>query len=235
MKGVQKIVNDISKALIDKLGTSGLVSLYLSGTILTKDRVHNSDIDFFGFVKKSFDIEKEEDEINGFLDRNRKKLCGGFECRFRAIGLDEINGKKRGRISRFFGMGSISLTFPFWKLVFGRDVKFDKRVKPYSLRFRKRKAIGKLNFMIGKVRGGEDYFLRHLSKEIIRLAGIESEMVQNKKYEYSYVDIEKRFFKDKNHIVHEAMRFRRKKFKKKDMLNFIPEIEAYVKNVRGLR
>jgi len=233
---IQKIIDNISKEIIDKLEPSGLVSLYLVGTILSKDRVHSSDIDFFGFVTKKFDIAKEEDKINNFLDKNKKNLCGGIECRFRAIGLDEIHGKKRGRISKFIGISEMVLTFPYWKLIYGKNVRLDKIAKPHSVTFRKGKVIRKLNFMIERIKSGEDYFLHHISKEVIRLAGIESEIAQKNKYTYYYNEIEKRFDRDKKHIVHKAMKFRKDViFKKGDMLNFISEIEAYIKYMKGIK
>jgi hypothetical protein len=227
MKEVEKIIDKISKVLKEKLEPKGLVSLYLSGTILTKDRTKMSDIDFFGFVEKRFDIKKEEEKINKFLDKNRKKLCGSFECRFRAIGLNEISGKiKRGNMSNYMGVRSLSIHFKFWKLMWGKKINFS--IKPYSLNHRKKLTIKKLKFMIKEIENGKGYFMQGISKEIIRLAEIESEIKQKKKYTYFYTETQKRF-KDKNHIVHEAMRLRNKKVTKKEILKIIPKIKDYIK------
>jgi hypothetical protein len=227
-KKYEIIVNELSEVIQDKFSKKGLVSLYLAGTFLTKDRLPSSDIDFFGFVDKSFDIKKEEAEINNFFDKNKKKVCSGIECRFRAIGLDEFSGRvKRGNMTNYIGIRGFGLVFPFWKKLWGQKIDFTK-VRPYSLINRKRKAIGRVLFVIGQVEKGNDFFIRGFPKEILRLAEIESEIVDGMDYEYSYLRIVKRFSGDKEHVVHEAMRFRKKGISKKEFLKFLPRVLAYV-------
>lgn len=233
---VSKVVDDLAKIIIDRFYDKGMKSLYLAGTILTKDKVASSDIDFFGFVDKSFDIVKEEADINKFFDINRKKLCSGIECRFRAIGLDEFSGRiKRGNMANYIGVRGFALIFHSWKHVWGEKSDFGKKVKPYSLINRKNRAIGRIGFVMDQVKKGNDFFIRGFSKEVLRLVEVESEIAQGKKYEYSYFEIQKRFSKNKEHIVHETMKFRKKGISKKEFLEFVPRVNEYVKYMRTVR
>jgi predicted nucleotidyltransferase len=71
-KKLKKIIEDIKEVTVKELKDKGLISLYLSGTILTKDRVKLSDIDLFGIVGPEFDIIKEENKINSEFEKRRK-------------------------------------------------------------------------------------------------------------------------------------------------------------------
>jgi hypothetical protein len=229
----ENLVDNLAREIVRKLEKKGLVSLYLSGTILTKDRVKTSDIDFFGFVKNDFDIVKEEKSLNNFLDKNKKKLCKGIECRFRAIGIDELDGKKsRGVLSKHVGLENLALTFPYWNLIWGKKINY--KIKPYNLKRRKIISIEKIESIIKDIDKREKY-LQNISKEVIRLAEIESEILFNKKYTYYYIDTQKRFIDNKSHVVHEAMRLRKKKVTKKDIDLFIPKIKDYLIYMKSIK
>ena len=49
-KQLLNIINQLSKLTVNRLKDKGLISLYLAGTILSKDRTKHSDIDLFGIV-----------------------------------------------------------------------------------------------------------------------------------------------------------------------------------------
>ncbi|MBT3578008.1 hypothetical protein HOA55_01550 [archaeon] len=233
---LKKTIGRLKDIIINKFENKGLISLYLSGTILTRDRVKESDIDFFGFVDKKFNIKKEEEKINKFFDKNRKKLSGRIECRFRAIGTDEFSGRvKRGNLSRYMGVRGLAVTFPFWKFIWGKRINYTNYVKPYTLSYRKKNAIGRIKFMIAEIKKGHNHFIQNFSKEILRLSGIENEIINKENYEHYYSKIEGKFKRNKNHISHEAMRLRKKRVSRKEIIMFFSRVEEYLKYMGSLK
>ena len=92
-------VRKVKNLTIKELENRGLLSLYLAGTILSrKERTKYSDIDLFGIVKSSFDMD-EEGKLNKKLKKLEKEI--GFECRFRAFPLDTLNGGRVKGVSKF--------------------------------------------------------------------------------------------------------------------------------------
>ncbi len=234
-KKLKKIINNITEFTVKELKYKGLISLYLSGTILTKDRVKLSDIDLFGIVSPDFDIIKEENKINSDFEKKSKILCGGFETRFRAIGIDELNkGKPRGVIAKYIGLDILIKQFPFFKKLWGKDLDFSKfKVKPIKPKQEAKIHIKTIELFLKKLKKGEELFpIQNFPKSVLFLARVEAEKDYNFKFTPYYVDLEKHFVKQKGHIVHKAMKLRKKKLKRKDILDFKDDVKQYIKHIK---
>ncbi len=230
-----RIIKEITKFTVDELKNKGLISLYLSGTILTKDRVEYSDIDLFGIVPPDFNIIEEENKINSEFKKRRKTLCGGFETRFRAIGTDELNkGKLRGIMAKYIGLNILIKEFPFFKKLWGGDLDFSKfRVKPIKPKEEAKIYIKTIENFMKKLKKGEELFpIQNFPKSILYLVRVEAEKDYNFKFNPYYVDLEKHLAKQKDHIVHKAMKLRHKKLKRKDILDFEEDIKKYLKYMK---
>lgn len=52
-------VDRIKEVIVQKLRDKGLISLYLGGTVPSRDRIPSSDIDTLGIVESNCDFEEE--------------------------------------------------------------------------------------------------------------------------------------------------------------------------------
>lgn len=234
-KELKKIIKRISDFTVLELKEKGLISLYLSGTILTKDRTPQSDIDIFGIVTSNFDIIEEENKINKKFEENGKELCGGIETRFRGIGIDELEGgKPRGVLAKYVGLEVLIKKFPFFKKLWGEDIDFSKfPIKPLKAREEAKKEIGTIEKFLEKLKKGEELFpIQNFPKSILYLARIEAEHDYGFQFDPSYKKLTRHLQKERNHIVHKAMQLREKKVTKDDILQISKEVEAYIKHIR---
>ncbi|MBI4980298.1 hypothetical protein HZC30_01930 [Candidatus Woesearchaeota archaeon] len=226
-------INQVSKFTVNQLKDKGLISLYLAGTILSKDRTKHSDIDLFGIVD-NFDF-KEEEKINHIFEKKRKTLCGGFECRFRGVPLRTLQGGKREGVTKFLHPKRLIKLFPFWKHLWGEkfDFRHTRFVKPMPLKKEALWLIKILGKDLKKVRAGaQTYPLINYPKNIIQLVRVEAEHDLKFKFHPSYVKLQKHLSKHKQHIIHEAIRLRNKGFASKDIAGFTSEVEKYLKEMR---
>ncbi len=232
---MRKIVKNITSFIVDELKDKGLISLYLSGTALTKDRTPFSDIDIFGIVSSDFDIRKEEDKINSKLKLKKNKLCGGFETRFRGIGIDELNGgKPRGIIARFMGLETYIKYAPYYKKLWGKNIDFSKfPIKSIDLKKEAQKRIFVIRKSIKELRTNKEIFpIQDFSKHVLQLVRVEAEKEYGFKFDPSYKKLTKHLAKEADHIVHKAMGLRYKKVTRKEVLDFCNEVEIYIKYLK---
>ncbi|HLD72439.1 MAG TPA: hypothetical protein VJA23_02550 [Candidatus Nanoarchaeia archaeon] len=232
-KQLLNIINQLSKLTVNRLKDKGLISLYLAGTILSKDRTKHSDIDLFGIVDH-FNF-KEEEKLNQWFEKKRKTLCGGFECRFRGIPLRTLQGGKREGVTKFLHPQRLIRLFPFWKQLWGEKFNFEQKqfVKPMPLKKEAVWLIQILNKDLKKVQAGaQAYLLINYPKNIIQLIRVEAEHDLGFKFHPSYVELQKHLSKQKKHIIHEAIRLRNKGFTLKDVATFTLEVEKYLTEMR---
>lgn len=228
-----KTIGQVYKLTINQLKYKGLISLYLAGTILSKDRTKHSDIDLFGIVDH-FNF-KEEEKLNQLFERNKKTLCGGFECRFRGIPLKTLQGGKREGVTKFLHPQRLIRLFPFWKHLWGKRFNFEQKqfVKPMSLKKEALWLIKILSKDLKIVRAGRQaYPLINYPKNIIQLIRVEAEHDWRFKFHPSYVKLQKHLSQEEKHIIHKAIRLRNKGFTSKDVAGFTLEVEKYLKEMR---
>ena len=232
---MKKIIKRISDFTVSELKEKGLISLYLAGTILTKDRTPQSDIDIFGITTSNFDIIEEENKINKKFEENEKELCGGIETRFRGIGIDELEGgQPRGVLAKYVGLEVLIKKFSFFKKLWGENIDFSKfPIKPLKAREEAKKEIRTIEKFLEKLKKGEELFpIQNFPKSILYLARIEAEQDYGFQFDPSYKKLTRHLQKERNHIVHKAMQLRYKKVTKKDILQIAEEVEAYIKHIK---
>jgi len=232
---MKKIIKDLTEFTVRELEPKGLISLYLAGTILTKDRTPYSDIDLFGFVSSDFDIIPEEEGINAIYEKRRNTLCGGFEVRFRGIGIDELEGgKPRGLIAKKIGLDIFIHYFPHYKLLWGKRLDFSRfKVKPAKLRIVAERSIGWINVYITNYKKGKEIVPpRGLLKFVLALARVEAQKDYGFKFDPSYRKLTLHLSREREHIAHKAMELRHREFSRKDFLEFIKGVEEYIEHIK---
>lgn len=112
----------VKKALIEvyeKYKDEGLKSVYLYGSILTKDfNEKTSDVDSIGIAADSISVEVE-DEIKNFL---KEKYPQVNTFGFRFLYVSELNGGSiKGTLATFIHPSIHLLCLPYWEHVVGKS------------------------------------------------------------------------------------------------------------------
>ncbi|MCF7834145.1 MAG: hypothetical protein K9L98_02190 [Candidatus Pacebacteria bacterium] len=115
---MKKTPEQALEEIFDEYKDQGLISLYLYGSILTKDYIEGaSDIDSIGFATEEMSITLENEIKN--------KLCEktGFEqFGFRLLYKSELDtGVIKGNLASFIHPQLLLLDFPHWKYVIGKN------------------------------------------------------------------------------------------------------------------
>jgi len=114
-------IDRIREVIIKKLKDKGLLSLYLGGTVPSRDRIPSSDIDTLGLVESAFDF-KEEEKVNRYL-RGCLKEEIGIDSTFRGVALSELNGgKQKGVITKWVPIRILIKRLPFFKHLWERNL-----------------------------------------------------------------------------------------------------------------
>ena len=79
---IKKIIKEISEFTIKDLENKGLVSLYVTGSFLTKSRIISSNVGLIGIVGSQFRVDFEEARMNKILAEKKDTLCQGFNVLF---------------------------------------------------------------------------------------------------------------------------------------------------------
>jgi hypothetical protein len=234
-KKINTTTSSIADFIISHLRNKGLISLYLAGTILSKkERVADSDIDFFGIVSPDFN-PAEEKAINVELEKQRANLCGGFECRFRAFFLDELqDGKPRSMVGQLMRPERIAQRLPFFKLIWGKKFNYKKDfVKPMQLKEEAGFLINLLEKSMADLRVKKQKFpVEDFPKFVIELARVEAMMFQGYKYHPERKRLQHFLRKQENHIIHKAMELRYKKAGWDEIIVFCNDVEKYIAELK---
>jgi|TARA_B100002003_G_scaffold217286_1_gene217386 hypothetical protein len=245
-KYYKKVVKDIKDHIVSQIPKEKLISLYLGGRILTKDRSPNSDIDFFGIVSDDFDLNSEN-SLNNFFDKN-KKLTGERECRFRAIYISDFQNKTNGKSNIIKNKVDIKLFIKLfrynkYKLLYGKKINFSK----FNIRELSDKEELKLDICF--IKSNIDYFKKNKYKEkrpylnientakwVLHLARLESIINGKSKYEPNFYKIRRKLIKDKEHIFHIAWDIRKNdlKLSLRERKDFIAKVENYLEKIKLL-
>lgn len=232
---IKKIVKNITSFLAKRLKDRGLISLYLAGSILSrKERVPDSEIDFFGIMSLEF-YPEDEKKINLTLENLRNSLCGGYECRFRGVFLQELkDGKPVSPMGNIARPERLAQRIPFFKLVWGKKFDYKKYfVKPMKLKEEAEFLISQLTDMMKDLKGGNQEFpIADFPKFIIELVCVEAQLYLGYKYHPGRKRLQRFFRKEENHIIHKAMELRERKAGLIEMVEFCKDIEKYIRNLR---
>lgn len=226
----------IKDFLLQEIKDKGLISLYLAGTILSKkERVKDSDIDFFGIVEPGFDFKLEK-EINDYLLHHKEDICLGFESRFRAFTISSLKGKggTEGVIS-VIRPERLVQRFPFFKQVWGRKLDFKKDfLKPMKLEDEADFLIKQLRKSMDDVRDHKEKFpIDDFPKFVIELVRVEAQLYRSFRYDPRRKKLQRHLSSQKDHIVHKAMYLRNNPPKREELTQFFDDVEEYISHLEN--
>jgi hypothetical protein len=227
---IKKLVGNIVDFTINELKDKGLISLYVAGTILTKDRTPQSDIDLFGITTDDFNFN-DENKLNKIFEERVNSLCEGKETRFRAFPLCVLEEGKRVGVSKYLHPKRILRRFPFFTYVYGRkfDFKKDFPLKTMGIKEEALFLIKGLKQNIKDLRTGKEIFpYTNFPKHVVELIRVEAEKDYGFKYDPSYAKLTKHLRNEEDHIIHRVMGFRGKKAKRREIVKFCDEAEKYI-------
>ncbi len=115
---MKKIPEQALAEIFNEYKDQGLISLYLYGSILTKDYIEGeSDIDSVGLVSEDVSISLENEIKNKLCEKTDFADFG-----FRILYKSELDtGTVKGNLASFIHPQLLLLDFPYWKYVAGKD------------------------------------------------------------------------------------------------------------------
>lgn len=225
---LKNVIEKASKHIINNIKKEAY-SLYLGGSIITADKKEDSDIDFFGIVKK-YDEDKEN-ELNEFF-KEYSFLFGKKDIKYRSIPLKSLVEGEEVGVIKFFHPRRFVQRIPFFKLLWGDKIHERKDLlKPLSLDEEKKFLKKQLERSIKDIKKGKEKFpLEDFSKHVMNLVMVEA---QEKGYGFEprYNSLAK-YFEDDKHIIHKALNIRYDKdLNRKKVLRFCKEAKKYMKKL----
>lgn len=233
-KRINRIVSTVVKFAVNNFENKGLISLYVAGTILTKDRTPKSDIDIFGIVESNFDFN-EENRINEIFDAKKQELCGGIEARFRGIPICSLEGGEQKGVIKFFKPERFIKKLPFFKHVWGKEFNFykDFPIKPMTLKEEALLLIEQIESSIKALRANTEKFpFQDFPKHVIELIRVEAQKEYGFKFDPSYIALSRHLINEEDHIIHKAMELRNKICARSEIIEFCNDVERYIHDLK---
>ncbi len=229
-QNIQIHIDRIRKVIIQELKDKGLSSLYLGGTVPSRDRIPSSDIDTLGIVESAFDF-KEEEKVNRYL-RGCLKEEIGIDSTFRGVTLSELNGgKQKGIITKWVPIRILIKRLPFFKHLWGKEFDFSKfQVKRKEPQQRAKVQTKNIRRNMTSLRTGpQEVPIRDITKHLLSLIALEAEVEYGFTFNPSYEKLAEHLQGEKGHIVHQAMALRKKpQINRTQMLLFCNQAEKYL-------
>lgn len=229
----QQVVNYSASYAVKHLEKEGLITLYVGGSILSKDQNTFSDIDLFGIVSQNFDLRQEK-QLNEDFKSQKDNLCRGFLVRFKAIPLNVLNGDKPQQqdFTPYLFIKRIPFFTHFWGKKFNPDRDFD--IMPLSLKQEAEYWIKKVNYAIIDLKGEREKFpYWDFPKYVLNLVMVEAQHDYHYKFHPSYSKLADHLKKYPLHIIHQAILLRSNAYSlRKEILFLCNNAEKYVEELQ---
>jgi len=238
---INRIIDTAVEYIVSQLQNNGLVSVYKTGTILTKDQVYNSDIDIAIVVEPGFDFSIVN-ETNEYFDKKRAEVGEGYKIGVSAFGMDEITAPYNAKTNN--PITQLKLTYRMLKalahygqLRWGRKLPLKSFVMDFSHENDSyftplEEAKNQIEYILAefkKIRAGDYTNYRKLPKYCLVLIRCEAILEHNFKYDPLFHRLYDHMRHLGNHIIHRCMELRVKPdFSEKEALNFCSEMETYI-------
>ena len=242
----EKVVNKVKGYILSVIPKEELISLYLAGRILTRDRSPTSDIDVFGIVTDSFNV-RLEGVINDFFKKN-PEFTGNKECRFRAIFLSDLEGRTVGKSTIISSVRDVKLFLKLfrhsnYRLLYGKRINFS------TFKIKDLEDVEELKLDLELLKKNIEFFKRNNYREekpyhtipntvklVLHIARLEGAITGRCKYEPYFYKLKRVFKRDKNHIFHTALKIRMegKELPVEEKKEFIMKVEEYIKDIEEL-
>jgi len=209
---LKKVIQNITKFVVSTIPHDRLISLYLGGRILTRDRAETSDIDLFAIVSDK--DPRLLSKWGGFpmvdyLKQHRNDLCGGRECSFHVVHMCQLE-RDEGGGDKAFWIKALKASKLLWgkKIdfnVFGEEISHINELKEnVKLVTDTVKEAKKNNYTYSN----SAHKFQNAIKYVLYCAQVEAIVLKGYKYDPSFYKLI-RFLKDEeDHIVHECWRLR---------------------------
>jgi len=234
-KLIEKTVDYAANFAVTELKEKGLVSLYLAGSILSKDRTPFSCIDFFGIVDDDFDKALEK-TISQEFKSQKQNLLNGFEVKFKTISVEELNSAEKIESLDFFSPHIFLKKLPTFKLLWGFDFnpKKDFSIKPLDYKDEAFYLINQLINAVVDLRGGREKFnYWDFPKFVMNLIFLEAQHDYNYKKDFSYKKLFKHLRHKKHPLIKRAYELRNNpEATRNDIIGFCDEVQHYVLELR---
>ncbi len=226
----EKLINEIKNTILKHTGDN-LISLYVIGSFITKDMINNSDIDFIGVMKSSYDFTNET-QLNEILNN---KIRSAHKIDIGMMSYDEFfGGESKGSIMENIELPVFINFLKKAKLVHGKQLNFNEfSIKPATLRneleyhidiFYEHKDTFKEKDQICP-----DFTFKDFIKVIFYIADIELHLVSDNKSVNGYSEIAMAFKNNEKHIVHYSLKLRRQQvISKDDKIKWLEVAEKYL-------
>lgn len=224
-KEAEKSLALAKKIILKNIPNKEIVSIYVGGSFLRREMNEKSDVDLWVIVKDTKLLERIR-KLGEEHRHDREPFLGisGYSIEELKIG-EQLDGKLRPNPSRFLKRLDTMV------LIYG------KALNPKNFKMRADK--GELNKLIKAFNNiflplyykGELGF-SYIIKQVFWLVELEQK-VEGKKWEHSFKGMAE-LIKNKNHIIHDALKFRSEKIKdKKRREKFITKLKRYLKDLQN--
>ena len=237
-KEIKKIIGHAKDIIIARIPKENLISIYIGGRILTKDRSPSSDIDLYTIVADGYDVEQDKR-----INRDLAKLSPERKCEIKSFFLSDLEGRTQGKTSLFGDWKTVlNLHLKSFRnkdrhLLWGQKIDFRKLpIESLSdheeLRFEIEgceKAIRNIedDGYSDQVTSFGTTNMQFLTKQVLHVARMETIISRRITYESSFHGIEKRLKGERKHMFHDAQRIR-----KEDTMLSTDQKKAFIKKVR---
>ena len=205
----EELIDKLKHTVLEHTGND-LISLYVIGSFITKDMTENSDIDFVGLMKSSYDFDNEE-KLNEILN---DKISSAHIIDIGMMNYDAFfGGEPKGRIMEHIDLPVFINFLKKAKLIHGKQINFDEiPIMPASLKDELEYHIETFNELKDEFKEKDqisyDFFFRDFIKIIFYIANIELELIHDIKPASNYSEIATAYKFNENHIVHYSLKLR---------------------------
>ena len=243
-KKIHRVIDRAVKRIVGTLGKD-VISIYKTGTILTKDQVYDSDIDIIAIVEPNFDFRKI-DRMNAYFWENKDTVGEGYKIGVLGLGMDEIaapykensnNPLSETKLIYRVLRGIPHIGYWLWgkKLPIRKLVNdFSHSNQSYLIPFDEAEnQIGYIRSEIRKIRKGDFSNYTKLPKFCLVLVRCEAMIEHNFEYDPLLYNLYRHMKHLEGHIIHRCMELRPKSdLRKEEVLEFCDEVEDYIKECK---
>jgi predicted nucleotidyltransferase len=216
------------KLLRKNIPKKEIISIYVKGSFVRREMNKRSDVDTFTVLKSSKGLNK--------LRQLEKKYRDAFkpQIQFSGYSMWEIKNNKRvasGKKARASPSRAIE-HLEHYKLVYGKPLKKEELTSSTD-KERLKGMVGAFNriFIPGYNEGKIGF--AEIIKQVFWITENEQKVI-GKNPPHSFKKLS-RSIKDKNHIIHDALKYRKKKTKdKRKRAAFIKKLKKYLEKVEKL-
>lgn len=233
MKELNYIIERCRKIIIVPNTRECIHALYIGGSIKPQDRIKKSDIDIIGIVNEDF-----PDDLEAKINKELKESLKEIKCKLRVIYLSELQGgKQKSFISKLLPIRLFIRRIPSFPLIWGKPLKIEDTIGPYTFKEEIEIQIKLIKKYIINTKSDEKQIpFEWIPKAVLYLAALELVVVKKTEYSTSFSEIQNQLNDDKDHIVHDSIKIRKKNYDISEIEKekYIIKAIRYMENISSL-